>query len=72
MQIAKDVLEEVLKKYSVLEQRVGQKIGLMYMNVFKKKFASLKEKVYAVCFFDYLLEHCTDALFNQAFGMVLP
>ena len=72
MQIAKDVLEEVLKKYNALEQRVSQKMGLMYMNVFKKKFASQKEKVYAVCFFDYLLEYCTDALFAQAYGMVLP
>lgn len=41
------------------------------MDVFGKKFASVKEKTYSVCFFDDLLEFCSDNLFQQALPTVL-
>lgn len=40
------------------------------MAVFDKKFASDKEKVYAVCFFDNMLLNCSESIFNQAFSTV--
>ena len=64
MQISKDLIEEVLKKYQGLESRLASNIGVHYMNSFSKKFASEKEKIYAVLFFCNLLEFCTDAMFS--------
>lgn len=66
MQITKDVAEIVLKKSSLLQERyihnkrVASNVGKFYMEVFTRqgKYKSVKEKVYAVVFMDYVLEAC--------------